>query len=225
VVAFNPEDGAVVWKDQDFLLAAASPILIDVEGEEQLVVFTPGEVTGLDPRNGNPLWSYPHPTSYGLNISTPVFGDGNLLFSSSAYGGGSRVVRLKRANGKTAVEELWFSNRLRLHFGNAIRIGDLIVGTSGDFGPAFFIAVDVETGEEIWRERTFGRSQMVLAGSQLVIVDEGGDLALASATREGLKVHARAELLTENAWTPPTLVGTRLYVRDRKNVVAVELGE
>ena len=48
---------------------------------------------------------------------------------------------------------------------------------------------------------------------------------IASATREGLKVHARAELLTENAWTPPTLVGTRLYIRDRKNVMAVELGE
>jgi hypothetical protein len=31
--------------------------------------------------------------------------------------------------------------------------------------------------------------------------------------------------MTENAWTPPTLVGTRLYVRDRKNILAVELGK
>jgi hypothetical protein len=106
-----------------------------------------------------------------------------------------------------------------------MRIGNMIVGTSGDFGPAFFIAVDVETGEELWRERTFGRSQMILAGSKLVIVDEGGDLAIASATPTGLQVHARAPLLTENAWTPPTLVLTRLYLRDRKNVLAVELGK
>ena len=40
----------------------------------------------------------------------------------------------------------------------------------------------------------------------------------------GLDVLARAELLTENAWTAPTLVGTRLYLRDRKNIVAVDLG-
>jgi outer membrane protein assembly factor BamB len=225
VVAFDPANGAVIWKNQDFRLAPASPILIDVDGQDQLVVFTPGEVVGLDPRNGEALWSHPHETNYGLNISTPVWGDGNLLFSSSAYNGGSRVIRLTRAHGRTTVKELWSSNRLRLHFGNAMRIGNLIVGTSGDFGPAFFIAVDVETGEEVFRERTFGRSQMVLAGSHLVIVDEGGDLAIASASPEGLKVHARAELLTENAWTPPTLVGTRLYVRDRRNVVAVELGE
>ena len=225
VVAFDPASGAVVWKNQDFPLAPASPILIEVDGQDQLVVFTPSEVVGLDPRNGGALWSHPHETNYGLNISTPVWGEGNLLFTSSAYNGGSRVIRLSRANGKTEVEELWSSNRLRLHFGNAMRLGNLILGSSGDFGPAFFIAVDVETGEEVFRERTFARSQMLLVGSKLLILDEGGDLAIASAGPGGLKVHARAPLLTENAWTPPTLIGTRLYVRDRKNVLALELGD
>jgi outer membrane protein assembly factor BamB len=225
VVAFDSANGAVLWKNQDFRLAPASPILIELEGQHQLVVFTPSEVVGLDPRNGEALWSYPHETSYGLNISTPLWGQGNLLFTSSAYSGGSRVVRLSRANGKTSVEELWYSNRLRLHFGNAMRVGNLILGSSGDFGPAFFIAIDAETGEEIFRERTFARSQMVLAGSKLVILDEGGDLAVASVSAKGLEVHARTALMTENAWTPPTLVGTRLYVRDRKNILAVELGE
>jgi hypothetical protein len=66
---------------------------------------------------------------------------------------------------------------------------------------------------------------MVLADGKLVIVDEDGDLALATATRQGLQVHAKAELLTENAWTPPTLVGTKLYVRDRKNILALDLSE
>ncbi len=66
---------------------------------------------------------------------------------------------------------------------------------------------------------------MVYADGKLVIVDEGGDIAIASAGPNGLEVHARTELLTENAWTAPTLVGTHLYVRDRKNMVAVDLGE
>jgi hypothetical protein len=147
------------------------------------------------------------------------------MFVSSAYDGGSRVLRLSSDNGRTGVEELWFDNRLRLHFGNAIRIGNLVVGTSGDFGPAFFAAVDVVTGEELWRERTFARSQMVYADGMLLIVDEDGDLALAEATVEGLNVLAKAEILTENAWTPPTLVGTKLYLRDRRNILALDLGE
>ena len=76
----------------------------------------------------------------------------------------------------------------------------------------------------MWRERSFGRSQLVYADGKLVIVDEAGDIAIASVGPNGLDVHARAELLTENAWTAPTLVGTHLYVRDRRNIVSVDLG-
>jgi len=56
-------------------------------------------------------------------------------------------------------------------------------------------------------------------------VDEDGELAVATPTETGLEVHARTEALTENAWTPPTLVGSRLYIRDRKNVLALDLRE
>ena len=46
---------------------------------------------------------------------------------------------------------------------------------------------------------------------------------LASATPAGLKVHAKVALLNQKAWTVPTLVGTKLYVRDRKVMMALEL--
>jgi outer membrane protein assembly factor BamB len=223
VVAFDQQTGAVDWKSGDFGLAPSSPCLIDVDGQEQLVIFAPQEIVGFDPANGRRLWSHPHETGYGLAISTPVWSEGNLLFISSAYGGGSRVLHLSQAGGRTTVKELWHNNRLRLHFGNAMRVGDLMLLTSGDFGPAFFAAVDVRTGEELWRERTFGRSQMVYADGKLLVVDEDGDLSLATATAEGLRVHARSALLTSNAWTPPTLVGTTLYLRDRKSLMAVDL--
>ena len=57
----------------------------------------------------------------------------------------------------------------------------------------------------------------------LVIVDESGEIAVASVSREGLRVHARKQILTSNAWTPPTLVGSTLYVRDRKEILALDL--
>ena len=50
-----------------------------------------------DPTNGRLLWRHPHPTEIGLNISTPVWGPGNRVFVSSAYGGGSRMIGLSRA--------------------------------------------------------------------------------------------------------------------------------
>ena len=91
--------------------------------------------------------------------------------------------------------------------------------------PAFVAALDVETGAEVWRERTFARAQMLYAGGLLVILDEDGELAVASVTLDGLHVHARAPVLTSNAWTPPTLVGSTLYVRDRHRILALDLGD
>jgi outer membrane protein assembly factor BamB len=225
VVAFRRESGEVAWRSGPLPLGPGSPILIELDGQRELVIWGQGEIIGLNPRGGATLWRHPHPTQMGLNISTPLWEPGRPLFLSSAYGGGSRMIRLSRVGGRTRPEDLWANNRLRVHFGAAIRVGNLVVGSSGDFGPAFLVALNAETGEEVWRERTFARAQMVNAGGTLVIVDEDGEIALASASEAGLRVHARKEMLASNAWTPPTVVGGRLYVRDRKDVLALQLNE
>ena len=223
IIALNPKDGSRVWQNQNFSNAPSSPILIKVDGQEQLVTTSSDEVVGLDPNNGELLWSHPHRTSWGLNISTPVWGPGNLLFISSAYNGGARVLHLAQSGGKTKVEELWSSNRMRVHHSNAIRIGDYVYGSSGDFGPAPMTAVDVKTGKVTWQDRTFGKVNMVLADGKVILLDEGGDLAMVTLSPEGMQVRWRVPLLQGNAWTAPTLVGTKLYVRDRRTMMALDL--
>ena len=99
-----------------------------------------------------------------------------------------------------------------------------MLGSTGDFGPAFLAALNAETGDEVWRERSFARAHLLYADGKVVIVDEDGALALASVSEHGLEVLARADVLTANAWTPPTLVGSTLYLRDRHNVLALDLG-
>ena len=205
--------------------APASPILIDVDGQTQLVVFGGDIITGMDPANGRVLWSHPHKTDWGLNISTPVWSAGDhLLFVSSAYGTGSRALELRQKEGKTAVVEKWASRRMRVHIGTVIRIGDYVYGSSGDFGPAVISAVDMKTGAIAWQDRSFSRAQLLYADGKLVVLDEDGTLGLATVSPHGLTVLARANVLTNLAWTPPTLVGTSLYVRDRKTMAAFDLG-
>lgn len=56
-----------------------------------------------------------------------------------------------------------------------------------------------------------------------VVLDEDGVLGLATVSPQGLKVLARAQILEHLAWTPPTLAGRTLYVRDRKTIAAYDL--
>jgi outer membrane protein assembly factor BamB len=224
LIAFNQKDGSVIWKKHDFKNSTSSPIIINVDGQDQLVAFMYSEIVGVDPNNGNLLWSHPHPVDFGLNTSTPIWGPDNLLFMSSGYNGGSRVLKLTRAGDKTTVEEVWANRLMRVHFTNAIRIGDLIYGSSGDFGPAPFTAVNVKTGNIVWRHRSFPRATFLSADGRFIILDEDGNLILATPTAEGLTVTSKVELLSNKSWTVPSLSGTRLYARDRKNVIALELG-
>jgi outer membrane protein assembly factor BamB len=143
---------------------------------------------------------------------------------SSAYGSGARALKLTREGGKTTVKEPWANNRMRVHHSTMVRVGEFVYGSSGDFGPAPLTAIDVRTGEIKWQERTFPKASFVYADGKFFVVDEDGGVSLATLSPAGAKVISKFSLLEHNAWTAPTLVGTKLYVRDRKSIAALDVG-
>jgi len=178
----------------------------------------------LNPHDGALEWKHPHPADYGVNVATPIWNGDGTLFVSSAYNGGSRMLKLSRNDGTVQVQELWATKRIRIHFGNAVRLGSRVYASNGDFGAAPLAAIDVSNGDMVWRDRSVARSTLIGAGDKLVILDEDGQLALATPGETGLTVHARAQILGDRAWTVPTLVGTTLYLRDRAQIMALDLG-
>jgi len=75
-----------------------------------------------------------------------------------------------------------------------------------------------------WRDRSVSRATLVGAGAKLIILDEDGNLAIATPSETGLNLHAKAQVLKGTSWTIPTLVGSRLYLRNTTQMVALELG-
>lgn len=224
LMAFDQKTGAVRWTRHSFTNAHSSPLLINVDGQDQVVALTADKVFGFDATTGDNLWNVEHSTDYGLAVTTPAWFEGNVLLVSSAYGRGSVAMQLNQKGGKTAVRELWRNTRLQCHFGTLMRLGDYAYFTSGHRGPIFLTAVEAKTGNVAWQERGFARAQIVDAGGRQILVDEDGTLALISLTPKGVEVKSKVKLLERYAWTPPVLDGTRLYVRDRKTIMALDLG-
>jgi outer membrane protein assembly factor BamB len=225
VMAFKQADGSVAWAKNDFGNAYSSPLLIDVGGLEQLAVLMDSIVFGINPHNGDLQWQVPFKVDYSIAIATPVWGPDNLLFVSSEYGGGTKVVELQRNGMQTTAKELWSTPRLRLHHGNAMRVGDAMYFSSGGKGSqAILSAVDVRSGKILWQERSIEKATFVWADQKLITLSQDGNLMIAYPSPQGFKITAKAPLLSYNAWTPPVLVGTRAYIRDRKTLMAVELG-
>jgi outer membrane protein assembly factor BamB len=222
-IAFRQSDGAVVWKALQFTNSHSSPLLINVDGQPQVVALAANTVFGFNPDNGALLWTHEHKTPYGLAVSTPVWAPGNLLFVASAYGEGARTLHLSQSGGHTAVNQLWYDPHLELHIGTAIQRDGYVYISSGYSGPVLMSAVELKTGTIKWRERGFAKAQLLYADGKIILADADGTLALCRASPEKFEVLSKASVLESIAWTPPTLVGTRLYVRDRKTIEAFDL--
>ncbi len=225
VMAFRQADGSTAWSKNDLGNVYSSPILIDVGGLEQMAVLLDGALIGINPNNGDMQWMTPFKADYSIAVATPVWCPGNLLFISSEYGGGAKVVELKRNGMQTTASELWSSVRLRLHHGNAMQVGDALYFSSGGKGSqAILSAVDVRSGKIHWQERSIEKATFVWADQKLITLDQNGALMIAYPSPQGFKIASKAPLLTELSWTPPVLVGTRLYLRDRRSLMSVDLG-
>lgn len=225
VMAFSQADGAVTWSAGDQPPGYASLQLIDVHGVPQIVAFTGKSVCGLAPADGATTWSVDHPTQFGANISTPVWGpQDQMLFVSSAYGMGSRGIRLERDGDKIVAKEIWSNNKVKIQHANAVRAGDWVYASSGDFGPAFLCCVHAQTGELGWRQRGIAKANVLHADGKLIVLDEDGTLCLVKADAAAYRLLAKAPgVLEKTAWTVPTLYGRTLFLRDRKKIAALDL--
>jgi outer membrane protein assembly factor BamB len=224
LMAFRQADGKVAWSKIDFGNVYSSPLLIDLGGLEQLVALLDGAVLAVNPHNGDLQWQVPFKANYSIAVSTPVWGNGDILFVSAEYDAGAKGIKLERSGQQTKATEIWNTNRLRLHHGNAMLIDGVLYFSSGGKGSqAILSAVDAQSGKIYWQQRSIQKATFVWADQKLITLDEDGTLMIAHPSREGFKISAQAPLLSRLSWTPPVLVGSRLFIRDRRDLMCVDL--
>lgn len=229
VVAFDLKTGKVVWRKHDFGAKEdgiySSPIVANVHGEDQIILLNGTDAVGLNPENGDLLWTHPHTNQTKMNIATPIWGADEILLIVSGGEGGGRALRITKTDGKFGTSEVWATQKMDVAITNVVRHGDAVYGSIGYQGPAFFAGINVKTGEFLWRERGFAKANALFADGKLILLDEDGNLGLAIPSAGALDIRSKASLFKKPARTVPTLVGTTLYVRDNENLVALDIGQ
>jgi outer membrane protein assembly factor BamB len=218
-LGFDPENGSVVWKAAPLDISYGSSLVIDVDGQDQLVFMTPTEVVGIGLDSGSVAWRYPHENQYETNCAGPWWGEDDLLFVSSQGEAGSRTLKLTGREGITTVQEVARDKEMKVFHNSLVRLGDWVYAGSHDSLAAY----NIRKGETAWKEKGFTEANVLLADGKAILLDEEGRLALATLTPEALVLHSSVQLLDKPAWTPPTLVGTRLYLRDKHRLLALDL--
>lgn len=218
-LALRRTDGEVAWASQNDVASYSSPIAVDLAGARQVVYFSGDAAVGLSPVDGSLYWRYPWKTSYDLNIATPIFVPPDQIFISSGYDHGAALLRIEAGAGGMAATRVWENRRMKNHFGTSVLVGDYIYG----FDNAILKCIEARTGKEQWKHRGYGKGALVYADGHLILLSDNGRLALARATPEGFKERAGAQVLSGRSWTAPTLANGRVFVRDMRKIVCLDL--
>lgn len=226
VVAFDPATGAPVWKSPAGTVSYATPIVADPDGDgdDDLLYFAQDGLVALDPETGVHRWRHEIVNGYRNHAAQPIVGDDGVVWAVTQQEGAARALRIaKTEDGTFGVERLWSNNKVQVHHWGSVRRGDAVFATIGGQGNVL-AAIDVTSGKVLWRERGFAKASFLETPSGTLLLDEDRTLALVDLRRDGLEVRARTTLPGNGVtWTPPTLVGGVLYVRDKEALRAFDL--
>jgi outer membrane protein assembly factor BamB len=222
IVAFDAATGKVLWTATDDEASYSSPVGATIGGRRLAVFLTRSALLGLDPATGSVAFRRPWRArnANSVNAATPVV-VGDLIFVSAEYGPGAGVLRVDGSN----LVDVWTDlDTLTNHYATSVHSNGILYGYHGrqEFGPALR-AVEMRTGKVRWNVDQFRAGSLILAGTRLVIMREGGELVLAEASPAAFKPLARAQVLPAVVRAFPALSDGILYVRNENTLVALDL--
>lgn len=242
VVAFDRQTGDVRWRALSASAAGyCPPVLMEIGGITQVVVFHADGLSGLNPADGEVYWSMPLKPAYEMAICRPQR-EGQWLYAS---GIGNQAVMFTLTDDPRVVQEAWVGTpKTGVYGGNVTPLFYNGVLYGADCGLGALIAVDAKTGERLWQ--TFeatrqGETRRISHGSAFIthlamtdrylLFSETGDLILARMTREGYEEISRAHLLEATGeafgrgvvWSHPAYANRTAYLRNDQEIIAVSL--
>ena len=219
LIAYDKLTGEIRWSALDDKAGYVSPQVATLAGERQLVVVSGTRVLGASLKDGSLLWSRDWETSYDANCAQPLIVDENHVFVSSGYGHGATLLEVSSDNDGLAVKEVWFNRNMKNKFNPSVLVDGVVYGLD----EGILAAIDVRTGERLWKQGRYRYGQLIYASGHLIIVSEEGDLALVRARPDEYSELARFEAIPGKTWNVPAMADGMLLVRNQTEMVAYDL--
>ena len=222
LVAYNKNDGKLVWSAGDDPSSYASPTMMTLCGQPQIVMVNQSVTCGHDPADGHILWTHAWPdvpAAGSPNVAQPVAVGNDRILLSKGYGVGSTLWQIEREGDHWSVKPLWKRNTLKTKMTNAV-VRD---GFAYGLDEGTLSCIDISNGRKKWKRRRYGHGQVLLVDDLLLVQSEDGQIALVEATPKRYNELARATVVDGQSWNYPAISGDKLLVRSQLEAACYEL--
>ncbi|MBR3478138.1 MAG: PQQ-binding-like beta-propeller repeat protein [Bacteroidaceae bacterium] len=183
MVALNRNTGEEIWKTRPLNEKSGyvSPIMIEYKGKRQIVGSTNQTAFGVNPDNGEIMWTYddwgPRHTGQGgrdnIAPNSALYKDGRIFF---CHGYNINGFQLQLADDLKSVKLTWRNETLDTHHGGYVLVNGKIYGSNWiSNNDGNWCCVDWNTGKTDYEEKWTGgagKGSIIAADNKLYIYDE-----------------------------------------------------
>ncbi len=222
LVGLETSTGAVRWRAFRDRHYAQSPIVTELAGRRQLVAIGSTRVVGIDPINGQELWSHTHGGAgeFGPESSSPLPVGGDRLFVKHDNERSSVLRIAVQGDESLAVELLGENRTMTRSYSPPTVWGNQIYG----YTSRFLSALDLETGKELWRSRAPGDGfPLAIEGLLFIVTKNEGSAHLGTASPAAWAELDRVTLFEDLVWTPPSYADGAFYTRSLTEMARLDV--
>ena len=249
VVAFDKHTGDEMWRAVAVVgeLGYGQPVIYEVGGVRQLIIWHPAALVALAPETGEVYWEQPWDVGMGLSIATPVRSGDYLLVSH--FVNGSMMMRLNTDRpdatmlwkGQSRSELPDQTDGLHSLITTPLIIGDYVYGV-GSYGE--LRGLDARTGERLWMspemtaQARWGTAFMVRHDDRYFVNNDEGYLIIAQFTPDGYVEIDRTRLIEPTSssgfgpsrrwdrpvnWSHPAYANRHIVHRNDREIIRASL--
>ena len=240
-VALNKNTGQEIWHSSSSPEQGYSPpTIINAGGKRQLLLARPNALAAVDPETGKEIWSVPYEATNGSIIMSPVHSARYVYLGG--YANKSLLIELDET-GREA-KEVWRDKPQ--HGLSPVNVQPFVTDSImyGFDQNGRMYAVELPSGKRLWdsvkpvSERpTINATAFIVRqgddGDRYWLFNDSGDLIIARLTPKGYEEIDRAHLIepTNTAfgrdvvWCMPAFANKRMYVRNDKEIICVDLAK
>jgi len=226
VAALNKLTGKLVWKTDrsnvinkagEFKKAYHTPLVITVNGKDQLISMGAYRVSAYEPLTGKEIWWVDIPGF--SNVPRPVFGNG-LVYISTGFGKPELwAIRPDGYGDVTKTHVAWKVIKQAPAKPSPLVVGDQFYMVSDN---GIVSCLDSKTGKEIWTERIPGAytaSPLYADGRLYFFSEQGQTLVLKADTKPTVLA---TNSLDNGFMSSPAITGKSFFLRTKKHLYRIE---
>jgi len=224
LAALGLKDGELLWKHDEpggldstgarMVGSWSTPIVIEVEGHEQILCSMPTRVIACDPENGALVWSCGGLGTDKVDMvyAAPVVSDGVGVAFTGWVNGPTIGFKLGGSGDVTATNRLWLEKQTQ-RIGSGVAVDGLVFIVNA--GPGTAQCIECRTGKILWTGRLEGGESwgsVVLAAGRLYVTSRRGVTTVFRPDSEKLEVLAMNDL-GEPSHATPAISDGQIFLR------------